>query len=103
MFNLDKKFELINTICFSQELNLIPIEFKNNGGKDAVFISEPLSIELNSRYKKDESGLELMLLHEMVHYWIFLNKTPKEEHDDNFMKKLAEAERLWGNYKLSSL
>jgi len=105
MINLYAKFDLINRVCFDGELHSIYVGFKAHRGKDAVFIDSPGNclIELNGKYKKDENGLEAMLLHEMVHFWMSLNRKPKEEHDDCFKEKLAEVQKIWYLYKLKSL
>jgi len=112
MINLDEKFKLINNICFKGDLPQILIKIKSRANVNAAFVvdtdelgNNTYSIELNPRLSRGGSDLEPILLHEMVHFWIALNRPEEmsEEHSDGFEEKAAEVGKIWWENELKSL
>lgn len=80
---LEKKFCAFNDLCFDGSLPKIPIELTTSKRFLGRFMYKirrfthryyDVKIKINRRLDCEESLLEDTLIHEMIHYYIFVNK-----------------------------
>ncbi len=106
MIDLNEKFDLLNAVCFSGKLKPIGLRFKTWGNTDGVFVvdGEVVNIDISCALEDNEAALIPILLHEMVHYFLYMNNSiGRDSHDKVFKSKIKEVELLWGKYQLENI
>ncbi len=104
-----EKFSEFNTLCFGDSLP--PIELRIGTARRALGsfryparysamkergIGECL-ITISNRFDMPQSEIEDTIIHEMIHYWIWLQRLDKEPtHGPSFRAKMNEINRRFG-------
>jgi len=120
-YDLQAKYDKFNIAYFGGELPTIPLiwaNLKSVGGKvtakivrvgptdpykarrDKYYNAEikpgTMALTISNRFKRDEEGLDGILLHEMIHVYFFHNKMYSENHGSRFLAMCRKISVLSG-------
>jgi hypothetical protein len=119
-YNLAAKFDHFNKLCFDRTLPKVPIrwgtlktalgvckasifvppEYREEKREiqraKAILLPETVNIVMNDAFVREEEKIDAILVHEMIHAWLYFNGDLWEQHGSKFLAKLRDCEARSG-------
>ena len=104
------QFDCFNRIIFSGSLQPIPIRLSHARSYLGRFCvktvrraggnvsSQHAYFLFNGTLDMDEPVLQDLIIHEMIHYWVWVNGIDEPPHGPQFRAKMEEINRLYGRH-----